>query len=114
LVAELANLINEDRARLLGVVRQEVLSGIRDRQRFETIRLQLRAFLDVQLDADDYEAAAEASNLCRSAGVAGSPVDFLLVATAARRSWSIFTTDLDFGLYAAHYPLTLHVPRRSE
>lgn len=94
-------------AQLLGVVRQEMLSGLRENSQFERLRKLLQAFPNVQLDTEDYEEAARISNICRSKGIAGSPVDYLICATAVRRGWSIFTLDHDFDGYAKHLPIKL-------
>ncbi len=47
----------------------------------------------------DYEEAAQMHNRCRSKGVAGSAIDFLICAVAQRRKWQVFTTDRDFERY---------------
>ena len=83
---------------------------MRDERTFERIRRQLRAFPDEPLTVEDYEHAAWCGNLCRSKGVAGSAVDFLLCAAALRRDVAIFTTDGDFPIYAKHLPVRLHSP----
>lgn len=108
---ELDELVREGRAQIAGPIRQEILSGIREPAQFEGVRQDLRAFEDVAVTTDDYEEAAQANNRCRAAGIAGSPVDFLLCALALRRGWSIFTTDADFSRYASRVPLRLHLPR---
>jgi predicted nucleic acid-binding protein len=108
---ELAELIREGRAQMIGPVRQEVLSGIRSRSQYERLRQDLRAFEDPRLGVEDYEEAALASNHCRAAGVSGSAVDFLICSVALRRNWQVFTTDKDFARYARHLPLRLHQPR---
>jgi len=104
----LAELIREGRAELVGPIRQELLSGIREEAQFKKIRDYLRAFREPSLEAEDYEDAARMSNQCRSRGIAGSAVDFLICATAHRRGWSIFTTDQDFRNYASVLPVRLH------
>jgi predicted nucleic acid-binding protein len=96
----LAELIREGRAQLVGVVRLELLSGIRSEDRFRKLRDSLRAFEDPRLENEDYEEAARMTNQCRSHGVAGSTIDFLICALARRRGWHILTTDLDFERYA--------------
>jgi predicted nucleic acid-binding protein len=96
----LAELTGEDRAEIIGPIRQELLSGIADKAQFEKVRQRLRDFDDVVLTTDDYEEAARMANRCRGAGVAGSPVDFLICAAASRREWEVFTTDRDFERYA--------------
>ncbi len=104
----LAELIREGRAQLVGPIRQELLSGIREEAQFKKIRNYLRAFREPSLEAEDYEDAARMSNQCRSRGIAGSPVDFLICAAAHRRGWAIFTTDRDFRNYASVLPVKLH------
>jgi predicted nucleic acid-binding protein len=97
----LAELIREGRAQMLGPIRQELLSGIREEAQFKRIRDYLRAFREPSLEARDYEDAARMSNQCRSRGIAGSPVDFLICAAGQRRGWTILTTDRDFQNYAS-------------
>jgi predicted nucleic acid-binding protein len=99
LTQALAELIRDGRAQLVGVVRQELLSGIREEDRFRKLRDYLRAFDDPWLGRDDYEEAAQMHNRCRSRGIAGSAVDFLICAVADRRHWQIYTTDRDFEQY---------------
>ncbi len=104
----LAELIREGRAQLVGPIRQELLSGIREDAQFKKIRNSLRAFHEPSLEAEDYEDAASMSNLCRSRGIAGSAIDFLICAAAHRRGWAILTTDRDFENYASLLPLRLY------
>lgn len=106
--AALTHLIEQGRARIIGPVKQELLSGMREEKQFVELRNRLRDFQDVSLSASDYEDAAEFGNHCRTAGIAGSPVDFLICATAARRMWEVFTMDHDFYRYAGVIPLRLH------
>ena len=108
---ELAQLIREMRAGLIGPVRQELLSGIRDEHFFENVRLHLRGFEEIPIQTCDYEEAARIDNRCRSKGVQGSPTDFLICAVALRYSMPIFTTDRDFSRYAKYVGITLHQPR---
>lgn len=104
----LAELVRDGRAQIVGPIRQELLSGIREESQFKKLRGYLRAFREPALEAADYEEAAHMSNLCRSKGIRGSAVDFLICASAHRRGWSIFTTDRDFRNYASVVPLRLH------
>lgn len=108
LVHQLRNLIQQDRAQLPGVVRQEILSGIRHPEQFEKIRAFLRPFPEEPLDIEDYEMAAQVNNTCRSKGVAVSGVDALICAIALRKESPIFTTDSDFKHYARVLGLKLH------
>jgi predicted nucleic acid-binding protein len=113
LTEALADLIRDGRALLVGPVRQELLSGIREEAQFRRLRDYLRAFPEQSLGAEDYEEAAQMNNRCRNRGVAGSAIDFLICASAQRRGWSIFTTDRDFQNYAEVLPLRLHSPSAS-
>lgn len=110
---ELAALVQTRRAHLIGPVRQELLSGLREEAVFLRLRDLLRPFPEPALIPEDYELAAEYSNRCGASGIAGSPTDFLVCAVAARRDWQVFTTDRDFIGYARHLPITLYRPRES-
>jgi predicted nucleic acid-binding protein len=108
LTAALRELIRDRRARIIGPVRQELLSGIRLETMFQQVRERLRAFDEPILEAADYEDAAHTHNYCRTRGIAGSPTDFLICAAAIRRDWQIFSTDHDFTRYASVIPLRLY------
>lgn len=107
-VRELAELIDEQRVVLIGPIRQELLSGIRNPLQFSTLRDHLRAFPDLPLHPVDYEQAAEFFNLCRRQGVQGSNTDFLLCAVAANHNLAILSSDHDFQSFADHLPIVLH------
>ena len=96
---------------MIGPVRQEILSGVREPSHFDTLRLRLRAFADLEIGIADYERAAEFFNLCRQKGIQGSNTDFLICAVAAGRGLEIFTTDQDFRRYPPHVPIEFHVVR---
>lgn len=102
-----AELISDGRAELVGLVRQEVLSGIREQRQYERLRVSLRSFPHVAITLEDYETAAKMHNECRAAGIAGSSVDFLLCAVSVRRRWSIYTLDRDFTQYSRVLPIAL-------
>jgi predicted nucleic acid-binding protein len=103
----LQEIILEGRARLLGLVRQELLTGIRHHQQFAKLQIALRAYEDAAVVTEDYETAASIANRCRAAGIAGNPIDFLICAVALRHKWAILTLDADFRHYSMHVPLTL-------
>jgi len=111
-IKELSELIREQRVLFLGVVRQEILSGIREESQFIRLRDLLRAFPDVQQEQIDSERAAEFFNLCRKNGVQGSNTDFLICAIANRLNAPILTTDADFLNYSRFLPIHLHSPRQ--
>ena len=110
-VSELTELIREVRVRMIGPVRQELLSGMKHKAQFHKLREHLRAFPDLEVTNRDYETAAEYFNLCRGKGIQGSNTDFLICAIAAHNKIPIFTTDEDFTLFLPHLPITLHHPR---
>jgi hypothetical protein len=49
----------------LGAIRQELLSGIREEEKFVKLRNYLRAFDEPGIDIADYEEAAHMHNPCR-------------------------------------------------
>lgn len=104
-VEGLAELIREGRAKLIGLIRQELLSGIKTVPQFEKLREVLRAFPDEPVTTGDHEAAAKASNHCRTKGITVSAVDILICAVALQRNLLIYTTDPDFKNYARVLPL---------
>jgi predicted nucleic acid-binding protein len=106
----LHQLVDEGRVQLLGSVRQELLSGLREEAQFRRLRNYLRDFPDIALATEDYEEAARASNECRQAGIASSPVDMLICAVALRRGWQIFSTDRDFAHYGGALPIRCFSP----
>jgi predicted nucleic acid-binding protein len=107
----LRGLIADGRAALVGPIRQELLSGVRDRTTFEALRAHLGAFPDEPIAQADYERAARHFNICRSKGIQGSNTDFLLCAVAERNRFPIFTADADFARYAKLLPIRLFAPR---
>lgn len=109
---ELAELVREGRVVMIGPIRQELLSGLREHRQFQLLRDHLRAFLDVDAEPEDFEEAALFFNRCRAQGIQGSNTDFLMCAMASRRGLAIFTTDGDFREYARVLSLRFHQPRR--
>jgi predicted nucleic acid-binding protein len=105
---ELRRLVTGGRAAIIGPIRQEVLSGIRDAAMFERLRERLSAFPDEALTTGDYEQAAEFFNVCRAKGLQGSNTDFLICAVSVRHRLPVLTTDADFARYGKVVPLVLH------
>jgi predicted nucleic acid-binding protein len=93
LVASLAESIRDGRVVMIGPIRQEILSGIKEQAQFERLRGALESFSDEPITTLDYEEAARLHNQCRNRGVECGPVDILICAVAARRRWSILTND---------------------
>ncbi len=104
---KLRDFIGDGRVILLGAVRQEILSGIKQQAQFDKLKNNLRAFPNLPLGAEDYELAADYFNICRRNGLQGANTDFLICATANRRNYEIFTTDKDFIGFSQYLPIVL-------
>ena len=107
-VAELRRLIADFEVAMIGPIRQELLSGIREDAQFRALQEKLRAFPDLRLDTADFEMAAHFFNRCRAEGVQGSNTDFLLCAVGHLRGMPIFTTDKDFDAFGRVLGIKLH------
>ena len=105
---EWENLAESDRAVLVGPIRQEVLSGIREEKVFAALQARLSEFRSLEILPGDYDQAARFFNVCRSQGITGTPIDMIICAAAFRYEIPIFTTDPDFPQYARHVPIRLH------
>ena len=106
----LRQLIEEGRVRLIGPIRQELLSGIAQPHQFDRLQAYLQAFPDEPILTIDFESAARKFNTCRAKGVQGSHIDFLICAVASRLGDDIYTTDKDFIRFAKHLPIRLYAP----
>ena len=94
--SDLEELIREGRVVMLGPIRQELLSGVRNERQFQKLRDGLRAFPDHRLEVEDFEQAAACCNRCRAKSIQGSNADFLICGVGIRNGFEIFTTDGDF------------------
>jgi predicted nucleic acid-binding protein len=107
---KLTQLIDDNQVKIMGAIRQELLSGYSDKQSYERLRAKLKFFPNEPVLDADYEAAAEYSNFCRTKGIQGSHTDFLICAVAIRAKLKIFTTDKDFNNYLKHLPISIYEP----
>ena len=98
-INSLASLIRDQRAIIIGPIRQEILSGYSDFRKFRIIKEKLSYFENTPVLDVDYERAAEFSNKCRKRGIQGTHIDFLICAVANRIDIPIFTNDKDFEHY---------------
>lgn len=103
-------LIDSNELALFGIVRQELLSGIKLPAHFERIDLTTQALPLFFADDEDHTTASRFFNSCRSKGIQGSPIDFLICAMAVKRKFPIYTTDPDFELYEPIIPIELYRP----
>jgi predicted nucleic acid-binding protein len=106
--SELGSLVSDGRVAMIGPIRQEILSGIKEPAQFERLREHLHAFPDIEIATADYEEAASFFNRCRESGIQGSNTDFLICAIAVRNEFAIFTSDADFTHFARVLPIVLH------
>ena len=93
LVKELTDAIADGRVAMIGPIRQELLSGIKEPAQFEKVKQALKPFRDEAIETADYEDAARLYNLCRSRGVECGPVDILICSLAWRQKWDTLTSD---------------------
>ncbi len=103
-------LIDSNELALFGIVRQELLSGVKLPAHFERIDLTTQALPLFFADDEDHTTAARFFNTCRAKGIQGSPIDFLICAMAVKRKFRIYTTDPDFELYEPIIPIELYRP----
>ncbi len=106
-INSLVSLISDQRAIIIGPIRQEILSGYGDFLKYRTVKEKLSYFENTPVLDSDYIIAAEFSNMCRKNGVQGSHTDFLICAVANRLDIPIFTTDKDFEHYRKTIPIKL-------
>ena len=110
-VRELGELLEDGRVQMVGLIRMEILCGIRDEKRFEKLKKAVAAFPDRELDTEVFETAAAMFNRCRAKGIQGSMADFVLCACSTLWGMPILTKDKDFNRYQRHLPIKLHTPR---
>lgn len=113
-VEELIDLIQEGRLEIIGPIRMEVLSGIRDSDLFNAFSEKLAAFEDRTISSEIYVLAAKFFNLCRSKGIQGSNTDFLICACSVHWSIPILSKDKDYLHYRKYLPIELIQPRKKK
>jgi hypothetical protein len=93
MIAQLQEAIREGRVVIIGPIRQEILSGIRNKARFAKTQALLEPYRDEEIEAEDFVEAARLFNVCRDHGVECGPVDMLICAVAVRMHYDILTYD---------------------
>ena len=109
IVNQFSEIIRELKLVIIGPIRQEILSGISNKNRFEELKGRISVFEDFPLESQDYELAAELYNKCRSKGIQGSHIDFLICSVAINNQLGILTLDKDFEKYQKHIPIKLEI-----
>jgi predicted nucleic acid-binding protein len=94
LQSALLEAIQDGRVVMIGPIRQELLSGIREPTLFAKLKSASEPYRDEALEIVDYEEAARFYNACRSKGVECGPIDILICAVAVRRNWKVLANDL--------------------
>jgi len=100
-------LIKNNKVVIIGPIRQELLSGISNKNYFKKLKKFLFPFKDISLKTEHFEKAAEFSNICRRKGIQGSTVDCLICAVAYIENFTIFTIDKDFENYKKILPIKI-------
>jgi len=114
IIKELQELLKEARVVTIGPIIQEILSGVKNEFQFTKLKNVMRAFDEINITMDNYERAAELFNKCRTKGIQGSHIDFLICAISQMHQLPIFTTDKDFQRYAQCINLQFHSVRQTK
>ncbi len=93
LKTKLVQAIQDGRVAMLGLLRQEILSGIKEKVQFDKVKAALDPYLDEPINTADHEYAARIYNECRNQGVEAGTVDIVICAVAVRRGWEILSGD---------------------
>ncbi len=105
IVEVLVELVRDTNVVIIGPIRQEILSGISSQDVFEDLKAKLSIFKDLELSTHDHEQAALFYNICRSNGIQGSHIDFLICSVAVNNSIPILTLDKDFVNLQQYLPI---------
>ena len=107
IINKLCSILDMEEEILIGPVRQELLSGISNKDVFDDLALKLSGFNNYEIQLADHDLAAEYFNICLSRGIQGSQTDYLVCAVAYRYNAEIFTEDKDFNRYKEYLPIKL-------
>lgn len=102
---KLRELIKDGLVVIIGPIRQELLSGVSNEANFKRLKEYLSFFEDIPLKTEHFIKAAEFCNICKSKGINGTTIDFLICAVAYLEHFIVFTTDKDFIHYMKHLPI---------
>jgi len=87
---------NNDEIVIVGIILQEILSGITNEKLFLEILNILNDFSYVEITKEDYIHAAELRNKCKQRGITAGSFDFLIASVAIRNKLMLVTYDNDF------------------
>jgi predicted nucleic acid-binding protein len=98
---------NNDEIVLIGIILQEILSGISNQKLFSEIRNILNDFSYLEISKNDYIYAAELRNKCKRNGITASSIDFLIASVAINNKLRLVTYDKDFINISKHTELKI-------
>jgi hypothetical protein len=98
---------NDDEIVLLGIILQEILTGISNEKLFSEIKDILDDFVYLDITKNDYIYASELSNKCRSKGIIAGSIDFLIASAAIRNELQLVAFDKDFINISKHSDLKI-------
>ena len=90
-----------------GLVLQELLQGFAGPRSRRQIIERFAALPLINPDRQDHIEAADLRNRCRRSGLQIGTIDALLAELCIRHDLTLLTTDNDFSLVAARFPLRL-------
>jgi predicted nucleic acid-binding protein len=102
-------ILEEGRVILPGIIKQELLSGIKHSEQFSLLAEQLEHFPSLLASDADHILAAKLYNKCQKSGIKGSHIDFLILALAVNNDFSVLTTDKDFFHYKKYIKFELNL-----
>ncbi len=109
--SNLEMLMQENRISMIGPVRQEILTGIKDYSKFLLLKEYLQAFEDEPITTEAYEYGAQIANECTKNGIAISSVDAIIVSMIVMHRFEIYTNDQDFMRYKGIVKFTQYQER---
>ena len=96
---------------IIGLVLQELLTGIRLEKQFEELQSRLLgSFEIIHPNTDHYVEAARLQNKCLAKGFNISGPDCLIAIVTIRENHELFAVDKDFLTIAKMAPLKLYAP----
>ena len=106
-VSQLEKLLLDGRVQMIGLIRMEILTGIREPNRFQQYAKRLSVLKDGELTTELFVMAARFLNICRKNGIQGSLTDFVICACSVEWKQPILTKDKDYKLYQQYIPIEL-------
>jgi predicted nucleic acid-binding protein len=107
-VDELYKILESEEEVLIGSVRQELLSGISNKDVFNDLKIKLNGFNNYEVQLADHDLAAGYFTICAKNGIQGSQTDYIICAIANRYNFPIYTEDKDFDNYQKYLPISLY------